>query len=54
MTTQSVTGSFNKSLPIVAAALARACGVTIEMGALPSTDGRMIRLPMTVDRSKDK
>lgn len=38
---------FEQSLPIVAAALGRLCGVAIEFGAhVPATDGKTIYLPM--------
>ena len=38
--------TFSESLPIVAAALGRRCGVTVEFGAeCASTDGQTIRLP---------
>ena len=47
MTTVSTNAStFSASLPIVAAALGRSCGVTVEFGAsVPCTDGKTIRLP---------
>ena len=49
MTTVSTNAStFSASLPIVAAALGRSCGVTVEFGAsVPCTDGKTIRLPFT-------
>ena len=44
VTTNATT--FSASLPIVAAALGRSCGVTVEFGAsVPCTDGKTIRLP---------
>lgn len=47
MTTVSTNASpFSASLPIVAAALGRSCGVAVEFGAsVPSTNGKTIYLP---------
>lgn len=45
---------FEQSLPIVAAALGRLCGVTIQFGNdVPATDGKTIWMPMPEITSKD-
>lgn len=47
--------AFAESLPIVAAALGRLCGVTVELGSkTPCTDGSTIYLPMTLTLSEEE
>lgn len=47
--------AFAESLPIVAAALGRLCGVTVELGSkTPCTDGSTIYLPMTLTQSEEE
>lgn len=47
--------AFAESLPIVAAALGRLCGVTVELGAsTPCTDGSTIYLPLTLTQSEEE
>lgn len=45
---------FERSLPIVAAALGRLCGVAVEIGGqVPSTDGKTIWMPIPEDVTED-
>lgn len=57
LTTSATTkrNAFAESLPIVAAALGRLCGVTVELGSkTPCTDGSTIYLPMTLTQSEEE
>lgn len=46
---------FERSLPIVAAALGRLCGVSVELGAqVPSTNGKTIYMPMPGSMTLDE
>lgn len=45
---------FERSLPIVAAALGRLCGVAVEIGGqVPSTDGKTIWMPISENMTED-